>query len=574
MALRLRRGTNAERLTITPELGEPIYTTDTKKIYVGDGSTAGGNPVSIELENETSPSLGGNLDLNGNNIVGTGNINITGTITATGNINLGDGVEDNVIVGGQIGSNLTPTSDSAFNLGSLNKRWGNIYATGLTVDGQLNAENINANLIADDSVVAFNSATGQFNGAFDGELTGSVFADDSTVLVDAINQTITAPGGFIGSLTGELVGSVFSDNSTVLLDGIDQSLSVNLAESEAFVVRRIGEVDAITLQRIGPTTTEMTIGDGFGFDLTANGFQLAAAPTSLQLSLLTEGSNRDPLRLSHHSDVAIENGELRFERSRGTIDTPTAIQNNDRLYGMNWYGYDGTSYNLSTQILSRIQGTVSTGVVPGRLDFRTIDYLGVNQLNLSLQPGPEVHIGGKIFCRGTELNVLSHNDGVDGNYIFALKRSRGSDGSETAVQNGDEIFDIEFFGHDGTNYVETANIITTVDGTVSTGVVPSKFEFQVTDATGNLQNALEISSGRTVTVPGDLSVNGFIDGNFIGSVYADDSSILINAATGSIQVANVDLIGETGNTPGTPGSVDSWLEVTVNGATKYIPLYA
>jgi len=42
MPLRLRRGTNADRTTITPVQGEPIYTTDTKKLYVGDGTTAGG----------------------------------------------------------------------------------------------------------------------------------------------------------------------------------------------------------------------------------------------------------------------------------------------------------------------------------------------------------------------------------------------------------------------------------------------------------------------------------------------------------------------------------------------------
>ena len=42
MALRLRRGTNAERQLITPAAGELIYTTDTKSLYVGDGTTAGG----------------------------------------------------------------------------------------------------------------------------------------------------------------------------------------------------------------------------------------------------------------------------------------------------------------------------------------------------------------------------------------------------------------------------------------------------------------------------------------------------------------------------------------------------
>lgn len=42
MALQLRRGTNAERTSITPSQGEPIYTTDTKQLYIGDGATAGG----------------------------------------------------------------------------------------------------------------------------------------------------------------------------------------------------------------------------------------------------------------------------------------------------------------------------------------------------------------------------------------------------------------------------------------------------------------------------------------------------------------------------------------------------
>ena len=42
MALRLRRGTDAERLLVTPLQGELVYATDTKKIYVGDGAVAGG----------------------------------------------------------------------------------------------------------------------------------------------------------------------------------------------------------------------------------------------------------------------------------------------------------------------------------------------------------------------------------------------------------------------------------------------------------------------------------------------------------------------------------------------------
>jgi hypothetical protein len=42
MALKLRRGTSSNRTSITPAEGEPIFTTDTKKLYLGDGTTAGG----------------------------------------------------------------------------------------------------------------------------------------------------------------------------------------------------------------------------------------------------------------------------------------------------------------------------------------------------------------------------------------------------------------------------------------------------------------------------------------------------------------------------------------------------
>ena len=38
----------------------------------------------VTVVNDTSPQLGGNLDLNSNNITGTGNINITGTATVSG----------------------------------------------------------------------------------------------------------------------------------------------------------------------------------------------------------------------------------------------------------------------------------------------------------------------------------------------------------------------------------------------------------------------------------------------------------------------------------------------------------
>jgi hypothetical protein len=86
MALQLRRGTSGTRTTITPDAGELIYTTDNKLVYVGDGSTAGGTLVSGEIVNDTTPQLGGNLDVNGFTITSAGNGTVAINPDGTGDI--------------------------------------------------------------------------------------------------------------------------------------------------------------------------------------------------------------------------------------------------------------------------------------------------------------------------------------------------------------------------------------------------------------------------------------------------------------------------------------------------------
>ena len=40
--IQIRRGVEAQRALITPDAGEPLFTTDTKQLFIGDGATAGG----------------------------------------------------------------------------------------------------------------------------------------------------------------------------------------------------------------------------------------------------------------------------------------------------------------------------------------------------------------------------------------------------------------------------------------------------------------------------------------------------------------------------------------------------
>lgn len=104
MSLRIRRGTDAQRATTPLDMGELVYTTDTKQLYVGNGIDAGGSPVirlgtglawadpacttiiatgaALQVSADATPSLGGNLNLNSYTINGTGAISIAGDITA------------------------------------------------------------------------------------------------------------------------------------------------------------------------------------------------------------------------------------------------------------------------------------------------------------------------------------------------------------------------------------------------------------------------------------------------------------------------------------------------------------
>jgi Major tropism determinant N-terminal domain len=40
--IQFRRGVEAQRALITPDVGEPLFTTDNKQFFIGDGATAGG----------------------------------------------------------------------------------------------------------------------------------------------------------------------------------------------------------------------------------------------------------------------------------------------------------------------------------------------------------------------------------------------------------------------------------------------------------------------------------------------------------------------------------------------------
>lgn len=200
MALRLRRGTDAERLLITPIEGELVYTTDTKLLYVGDGTTAGGTLV-------TGAGGGGSTTLDAltdTDLTGAENNDV---LTFNGGTNKWEAVSLPGV--GILGLNdlsdvfiqSTPNLDDTLVYDGLN--W-----TVKSINDFFNEQqNYKINIAGDDSTIIIDTDTNTVTGNFVGDLTGNV------------------TGNTTGYHTGDVAGSVFGDDSTVLVDGVNNQIS-------------------------------------------------------------------------------------------------------------------------------------------------------------------------------------------------------------------------------------------------------------------------------------------------------------------------------------------------------------
>ena len=178
--LRIKRGTKTALQTspgYTPVEGELVYTTDTKEVFVGDGTTTGGTPVSVASQNledlgnvqALTPIKDQILVYNGSNWAATGNpaLDIRGNIYGDDSTLLVDAINGQIV--GPI--NTTSIVSSGNIVGNL---------VGDVVGG------VTGNLVGNTTGAHY----GNVFGTLDGDMTGSLFADDSTLVVSGINGAI------------------------------------------------------------------------------------------------------------------------------------------------------------------------------------------------------------------------------------------------------------------------------------------------------------------------------------------------------------------------------------------------
>lgn len=514
MPLQIRRGTEAERQTLASPLvsGELLWITDDRRLYIGDGTTLAKDLVSVTGYNREDaqddaaalftsgvhsgisftyddsndrinatisiPQLLQNLDLNGFNISGTGNLVIDGTISGEfiGNFQgsvfsddstlLINGPDSSINLDGTVKGNIVPDQDSIYDLGSPISKFRDLYLSGsslylgnavitstgsainLPLGSTINGIEIgttelpagstyNINIVGDDSTSIINTSTLTVtaDGGFLGDLRGSVFADNSTVMVNAITGELNASNMILSGELTDSVGNVLIDATTGEINPTDITLSGVLTDS-------IGTVLLDTTARESYATL---FGDSNGIHFGSVIGDIKGSVFADDSSIMIDAIDRtiSASSIVINNDLVIENG---------------TITNNDPV--QNIVVFNQTAIDVKSDYLNAQPGIRSTGIT----------------------------------------------DGVTSTAITAMYGSRGSLTSPAIVNLNDNYALTLVSAHNGTNYVLSSALTFTADTTPTPGAssIGTKFSVLVADGTNSLLSTnkqMTFDSAGTLSAP-------------------------------------------------------------------------
>jgi hypothetical protein len=222
MPLQIRRGTEAERLSLTSAngllQGELLYNTSDKRVYIGTG--VGGEHQGIPVTgyttedaqdaaaglftsgvhgnisfsyNDAGAAINATVDLtNYEGVISADSFN--GTLVADDSSVLVDAIDSKINLDGTVKGNIIPNLNEAYDIGSASYKFKDLYLSGTSI--YLGTANITAsagivNLPAGSTIggVEIGTAVSQ-DTAFIRDLQGSVFGDDSTLLVNSIDNSL------------------------------------------------------------------------------------------------------------------------------------------------------------------------------------------------------------------------------------------------------------------------------------------------------------------------------------------------------------------------------------------------
>jgi hypothetical protein len=410
MALRLRRGSDAQRLTITPADGELIYENTNKRLFVGDGVTVGGNGVSAPVTSVNAKV--GAVALTSDDIPeGTNKFYYTNNkaLDAVGamfqggthtNISFTYNETTNVISAVSAGAYTNNDAVDAVGAALLA---GNNTNTGITFSYATETNTITATVSASGSGTVGAGTAGQIP---------YYAATGSAVAAIGANLTWTPTGNILTHTDGVLnLVSELGDKAVVRFDAYHGNVIPT-----SFALRRARNTLANpSAVQTGDILNSIVFSahDGTGFmraGAIVSAISGAVATGKTPNSLLFETTNLDGisdyrLRISDEGVVTIGpvafddtgTGQLLVRQSvtasvtpilnlrttfadqfgpviglfkqRGTQAAPATAIQNDVTGDIKSYAFDGTTFRLSTIIRTIVDSPITGGRAPGAIQF-------------------------------------------------------------------------------------------------------------------------------------------------------------------------------------------------------------
>jgi hypothetical protein len=422
MPLQLRRGTTAERTTIRPVVDELIYDTDIKSVYVGDSEdggltgTLGGVGITVfgveQAQDAVAAALAAGthsgISFTYNDVLnkidavvggGTVNLDIKGSVFSDDtSVILIDGVLAAINLDQTIKSNVIPAVDVTYDLGSASKRFKDLYLSGSSInlgnatitatgaavnlpvgstvggitigsgDGVVSGSNYNINIVGDDSSVIVNASNKQITGTFNGDITGSVFMADSSIIVDSVDGVVyaTTVGVHYGNVFGNIFGNVLG-NLTGNVDGnvtgnLTGNVTGNITGYHTGDVKGslFGDDSSIIVDAVSNSVMADSFNTG-DVQLQGNADVLNIGTSAIPVLIRLTAQEGESIAIYSRTDGLFDGGSpIGFYGQSGTYSAPLKIAAEGSLGGLSFNGYNGSVYKLGAAMLASVPAGVDT----------------------------------------------------------------------------------------------------------------------------------------------------------------------------------------------------------------------
>jgi hypothetical protein len=547
MALQIRRGTNAERLTITPLQGELIYTTDTKGLFIGDGTTAGGVQV-------VSGGGGG-----------------TGTVT---NISV---VSANGLAGTVANATTTPAITLRTSVTGLLK--GNGTAISAAEAGTDYQEPLTVGVDYQAPITLTTTGT---SGA-------------ATLIGNVLNipQYEGGSGGGEGasslnelsdvSITGVIADQILKYNGT---SWINSNLSIGIDDITGFSISSPSEGQFLKFDganwingELGDVSTSVISSptDIINIDARLNVNQISTF--NAEQIFVVNNSTDTFVLLSNSTDVAESQARLNFRRSRGTFSDPTDVLKGDHIGNISFSALAQGS-NAGVGLIRAVvdEDVRIDGAIPGRIEFLTTS-------NINGQLTRKLYIDSRnaVRCDGifqvytsiydpTPFTWFQQSHAVPDARNIAFIRTRGTLEAPLPVQNNDDIIDFQFSANTTTgsndNFAAAAMTVK-IDSAVSVGDARGRFEFATYNGT-SLANRVIINSAGLLTANNGIATANVFPQTGNGDIALDTAT----AGNGTVNFKVPQLVAGSGSGQVDVSAPATFIKIKVNGTEYAIPAYS